>query len=304
MIVKEKVSDQSSRVAVCSRLLAVVVLFIVSLILVQCSSDSTSSTPDSDSPEEEKRFTLTVTLRSPNGCRGIDPDAEFFCRGMNAHIFIADEVFTRENAPYNNGNFDHRRGGNSDPEVAEFQVEAGKFITIVAFEASGVFTQFVDRQNFEDGAKDRVEFVRFEGDVNVPDEPGVISFEMISDISVDLVFQRMPTVLVRVVFPDPDIVAGFWEEITIAAPEWLTFPEMMGINPLNGSTENVNATNPISLIGDMKTGTEITLTPGSLEGFVFDTWEGTSNPCGSGPCTIFFGEEVEDGPVAIWKEDN
>lgn len=291
-----------------SRRLRISCLAIVSSMLAQCGSGSSATSPEKPDGSEPMTFALTVTLRSPNGCRGIDPTAEFLCRGMNAHIFIADQSYTREDAPYNNGNFDNRRGGDSDPEVAEFQVEEGKFVTIVAFESSGVFTQFVDRQDFEDGAKDRVEFVRFEGDVNVPDEPGVVSFQMKSDMSVELVYQRMPTILVRVVFPECTqtptctYTAGFWDEITVEAPEWLTFPEAMGVNPLTGTTENVNAKNGINLIGDMKTGTKITLTPGVLSGFVFDTWEGTSNACGGGPCTLVFGEEVEDAPVAIWKE--
>lgn len=278
-------------------------LLCITIIMTAMGSDCPQTTAPISLPNASARHKLTVTLRSLNGCRGLDPEAEFFCRAMEAHIFMGDQVYTRENAPFNNGNFDNKRGGAADPDVNEFQVESGTTVTIFAFESMGtqsLFTNASDRDAFEMGGKDRVEFLRFEGDPVASPEPGVATFVMDSDKSIELVYQRMPTLLLSITGTDP-ILPGFWNSITIEAPEWLTLPGAMGENPLNGTTNNVGlgTTNGFAFIAEMKTGTRITFDPGSLQGFEFDKWSGTVNQCGPGPCTLILGED--DFPTAFWK---
>ncbi|MCB9858247.1 MAG: hypothetical protein H6818_21395 [Phycisphaerales bacterium] len=283
-----------------TRLLGIMVL--IATMGSECPQNTTSNGMPGPT-NSSGRHKLTVTLRSLNGCRGLDPEAEFFCRAMEAHIFIGDELFTRTNAPFNNGNFDNKRGGASDPDVNEFQVEAGKMVTIIAFESMGTqsrFTSADDREAFELGGKDRVEFLRFEGDpVSMP-EAGVATLVMDSDKNVELVYQRMPTMIVSVGNTEP-LLAGFWNSITIEAPEWLTLPAAGGENPLNGTTQNVSfdVASGFAFIAEMKTGTRITFDPGSLSGFEFDTWTDTFNQCGAGPCTLILGED--EFPIAHWK---
>ncbi|HPF38857.1 MAG TPA: hypothetical protein P5081_17210 [Phycisphaerae bacterium] len=278
------------------------VTLLVAVLGSDCPQNGGTTTPTPQG-QSGNRHTLTVTLRSLNGCRGLDPEAEFFCRAMEAHIFIDDMAYTRANAPFNNGNFDNKRGGAADPDVNEFQVEDGKTVTIIAFESMGTQSRFTDadsREDFETGGKDRVEFLRFDGDPVATPETGVATFTMDSDKSVELVYQRMPTLLLSVGDTEPN-VAGFWNSITIEAPEWLTFPSAMGENPLNGTTQNVNfsVASGFVFIAEMKTGTRITFDPGSLSGFEFDRWNGTVNQCGPGACTLILGED--ENPTAFWK---
>jgi|GEM_PF-2547686 len=284
-------------------------LLMMALVGMECPAMTDTGMPGTPgsmtpaTPGSGDRFTLTVTLRSLNGCRGLDPEAPFFCRGMEAHIFIGDEVVTRQTAQFNNGNFDSTRGGNEDPEVATFQVEPGKSVTIFAFESMGtrgLFTNNDSRDDFEMGGTDRVEFVRFDGDPVASPEEGVATFTMNSDMSVDLVYQRMPTLTVRIGGTAP-FLPGFWENITIDAPTWLTLPDAMGVNPLEGSTDNANfnVVEGFVYIAEMKTGTTITFTPGSLTGFEFDTWDMTENQCGPGSCELTLG--VDTDPIALWK---
>lgn len=258
----------------------------------------------SDNTDPGSRFALTVTLRSLNGCRGLDPEADFGCTGMEAHVFLDDRAYTRSDAPYNNGNFDSTLRGGGDPEVREFQLEAGTVVTIVVFESEGVaqgVTSAFQREDFEMGGRLRVEFVRFEGDSVPIVESGVVAFGMDSDKSIDVVYQRMPTLVVTAGGTEP-FLPGFWETLTVNAPEWLTFPERMGINGFNGTFNDVSfnfAMANIVYIAEMKTGTTITFQAGSLEPFAFKEWNQNVSPCGGTSCTVTLG--TDELLEAIWE---
>jgi hypothetical protein len=269
----------------------------VATALLGCESAPPTPTPTPTPPPSSggDTFRLNLGMRSGNG----------MARGMNVRVMVDDVVYTRANAPYNNGNIALRNyTSDVDPDTFALDVPAGKTVTLIAVEAAGGIASAFGQPDPENSIDPfAVEFLTWEGEDTRP-ESGVATALMDADKDVTAVFAQMPRVLIRKLNSNnPQLIGGCYD-LKIEAAERLALP---GAGDISGETTGLcccgAADSDLFSFGHVKTGTEITLNAtdfnlcDAVSGVCFeefDQWSGSAALCGSNrECMLTIGVDVD-----------
>lgn len=221
-------------------------------------------------------------------------------RNMNVWVFVSDEAYTRETAPYQDVNLLALRfTASQEVDMTEIMVAEGKIVTLVAFDG--------DRSDFGAGNapiddENANEFLSWEGDVTAGEEGdlGVASFGMNRDRSITALYQRMPLVIISQETMNAGGISPGCLDLSVSVPVWLSFPGD-AVTYEDGTVCGLGAPGVI-LRGQMRTGSTVTMTAVPLEpqppNLVFSTWSGGGS-CGADPtCTITAGDA--EGATITW----
>ncbi len=222
-------------------------------------------------------------------------------KNMNVWIFVSNEAYTRETAPYQDAQLLALRfSASQEVDTTSFMVEKGKFVTLVAFDGDrsdfGAGNVVVDDENAN-------EFLNWEGDVTAGEESefGVASFAMDRDRAITALYQRMPLLVISQETMNAGGISPGCLALSVSVPLWLSFPGDEVIYQDN-TVCGLGAPGVI-LRGQMRSGSSVTMTAVPLEpqppNLIFSQWSGGDN-CGGDPtCTITVGDA--ESATITWR---
>lgn len=279
------------------------VLTVFCVVSLRCSPPTTIPDANSDSNTNDntgtdtdaERFRLTVNWA------GEGFGTSFL--GAAVWVFVGDDTILRANGDYREG-VDTRRfiKTANDPRTSwDLDVDAGKFVTLVAFEDQGVILNLAGGAIAPASSETtHIEFLEWSGDINATPEAGVATVLMNADKDVTVTYAPMPTLEIDVAG------SGFFLQ-GFQAPEWLNDPALGGISPVVDCTGDECETQCLgsstfsgpALFYSLKGGTILELT--SMDCLVdqldWDMW--TKAGCAGRECSFQFGND--SNATATWE---